>query len=59
VETYELLYPEIDRLQCNFFQVNIEHRCPHVIRETTIKGIFTARMIKAAIQRFDLPVRTA
>ena len=58
VETYELLYSEIDRFQFNPVQVNIEHHRPDVASDISINGIFISRMIKAAVKRFDLPVRT-
>ena len=58
VEKYELLYSEIDRFQFNFVQVNIEHHNPDVVRDISINGIFISRIVKTAIRRFDLPVRT-
>jgi hypothetical protein len=58
VEKYELLYSEIDRFQFNPVQVNIEHHHPGVISDISINGIFISRIIKTAIRRYNLPVRT-
>ena len=58
VEKYELLYSEIDSFQFNLLQVNIEHHRPDVVRDISINGILISRMIKAAIKRYALPVRT-
>ena len=58
IETYDLLYADIDRLQFNFFQVNIEHHDPKVVKDISINGAFMSRLIKKAIMRHDLPIRT-
>jgi hypothetical protein len=57
VEKYELLLSEIDHFEFNFFQVNIEHHNPNVIRDISVNGIFTSRAIHNAIARHRLPVK--
>ena len=56
VETFELLFTEIDHFQFNFLQVNIEHHNPNVIRDISINGVFASRAIRNAIVQHCLPV---
>ena len=57
VETYELLFSEIDHFQCNALQINIEHHNPTVIKNISVNGIFASRAIRKAIERHRLPVK--
>lgn len=56
VEKYELLFSEIEHFQFNFFQVNIEHHNPDVIKDISVNGVFISRAIRKAITRHRLPV---
>ena len=58
VETYELLFSDIDHLQLNFLQVNIEHHNPNVIKDISVNGVLASRAIRNAIVRHRLPIKT-
>ena len=57
VETYELLFSDIDHLQFNFLQVNIEHHNPNVIKDISVNGVRASRAIRNAIVRHRLPIK--
>ena len=56
VESFELLFSDIDHFQFNVLQVNIEHHNPNVMKDISVNGIFSSRAIRKAITQHRLPV---
>ena len=56
VEQYELLFSEIEHFQFNFFQVNIEHYNPNVIKDISVNGVLISRAIRKVVEQHRLPV---
>jgi hypothetical protein len=53
---FRLTLVHIDCVRSRFFEVVIEHREPGVPSLVSIGGIFLFRRLRAAVQRFEIPL---